>query len=97
MTADRARAYGRVMQTLNDLGPSKLLADEQQRIRDAADALILTDDLSEDAAARDALEDVLRLSQALVDSGRWERTTAMRLVDDVADCGPRLLPELEAA
>jgi hypothetical protein len=33
MTAERARAYGRVMRTLRDLGPPKLLAPEQARIR----------------------------------------------------------------
>jgi hypothetical protein len=97
MTAERARAYGRVIQTLDNLGATKLQADEQQRVRHAADALILTRDLAKDAEARAALEDVMRLGHRLVESGRWHRATAAQLVDDIAECGPPLLPELEAA
>jgi hypothetical protein len=42
--ADRAQAYGRVVKTLDDLGPTKLLADEQETIRSAADALLFEED-----------------------------------------------------
>lgn len=97
MTAERASAYRRVIETLNELGPSKLLGDEQDRIRHAADTLIFSRDLLEDAAAREALENIERLCRALVDSGRWEPSTAMGLADDVSQCGPTLLPELKAA
>jgi hypothetical protein len=97
MTTERARAYRRVIETLNELGPSKLLGDEQDRIRHAADSLIFSRDPLEDAAAREALEDCERLCRALVDSGRWEQATAMRLADDVSHCGPTLLPGLLAA
>jgi hypothetical protein len=97
MTSERAHAYRRVIQTLNGVGPSKLLGDEQDRIRHAADSLIFSQDLLEDAAAREALEDVERLCRALVDGGRWERVTAMRLADDVSQCGPALLPGFKAA
>jgi len=97
MTPERAHAYRRVIQTLNTLGPSKLLAGEQDRVRHAADNLLFSQDLREDAAAHAALEDIERLCRALVDSGRWEQVTAMRLADDVAQCGPTLLPELQAA
>ena len=37
MTSERTQAYGRVIKTLEDLGPSKLQPVEQERIRDAAD------------------------------------------------------------
>lgn len=97
MTPERADAYRRVIQTLEDLGPSKLLGEEQNRIRRAADDLIFSRDLMEDVAARQALEDVERLCRAFVDSGRWEEVSAMQLAEDVSQCGPMLLPELRAA
>jgi hypothetical protein len=97
MTPERADAYRRVIQTLDDLGPSKLLGEEQDRIRRAADDLIFSRDLMEDIAARQALEDVERLCRAFVDSRRWEEASAMRLAEDVSQCGPTLLPELRAA
>ena len=37
MTNERSKAYGRVIRTLRDLGPTKLLPAEQARIRDVAD------------------------------------------------------------
>jgi hypothetical protein len=91
------------MQTLNDLGPSKLLDGEQDRIRAAADNLIFSSDLSDDVAAQEALDDVERLCHALVASGRWEQVTANRLADDFFACGPghpvelKAEPELKAA
>ncbi len=89
MTSERARAYRRVMQTLDQLGPSKLLGEEQERIRHAADTLIFSADALQDAAAWEALIDIETLCRTLVDSGRWELATATRLADDVVDCGPR--------
>jgi hypothetical protein len=97
MTSERARAYRRVVRTVRELGPSSLLADEQERIREAADHLIFTDDLDADAAARMALVDIDRLCRALVEGGRWEQGRAMRLAKDIAACGPALGPELRAA
>lgn len=97
MSPERSHAYRRVIQTLDDLGPTKLLDSEQETIRDAADTLIFSRDLSQDGAAREALSDVERLSRALVDSGRWERVTAERLVGNVSACGPAAAPELRAA
>jgi hypothetical protein len=97
MNSQRSHAYRRVLQTLADLGPSKLLAPEQERIRNAVDNLIFSCDLTADVAACEALEDIERLCRALVDSGRWEEATAMRLADDVARCGPAPLPDLQAA
>jgi hypothetical protein len=85
MTSDRTQAYGRVIRTLGDLGPSKLLAGEQERIREAADNLIFAADLDE---ARDALVDVEVLAEHLVASGRWTAERAEQLVDDLLACGP---------
>ena len=45
MSPERSNAYRRVMKTLEDMGPSKLLDSEQQRIRYAADNLVFAADL----------------------------------------------------
>jgi hypothetical protein len=97
VTPERTHAYRRVIHTLTEIGPSKLLDGEQERIRHAADTLIFSRDLREDAAGRKALEDIERLCRALIDAGRCEQATAMRLADDVSQCGPTLLPGLNAA
>jgi hypothetical protein len=88
MTSERAHAYRRVLHTLKELGPSKLQNGEQELIRDAVDSLLFARDLGEDMSARHALRDVETLCDTLVDSGRWERVTAQRLAEDVAQCGP---------
>jgi hypothetical protein len=53
MTSDRTQAYGRVVKTLEDLGPAKLQPHEQELIREAADTLIF-------AAGPEDAEAVLR-------------------------------------
>jgi hypothetical protein len=97
MSPERTQAYRRVIQTLEDLGPSRLFMDEQDRIRYSADTLIFSADLVEDAAAREAMDDIRRLGQELVECGRWEDVTVARLVDDVSQCGPQQMAELSAA
>ena len=97
MTPERAQAYRRVIHTLNDLGPSKLLMGEQDRVRHAADSLIFSRDLLQDAAACEALKDMERLCKVLVESGRWEQAGATRLVRDISQCGPPPPAELKAA
>ena len=82
MDNDRAQAYGRVVNTLSDLGPAKLQMSEQQIIRTAADALLFDGDAYDELAA---VED---LAQQLVDAGRLSAERARLLVDDVAACGP---------
>jgi polyhydroxyalkanoate synthesis regulator phasin len=85
MNTERTQAYGRVIKTLEDLGPAKLQHGEQQRIRDAADTLIFASDLDE---ARASLEDVDALAEHLVASDRWSEERARQLVDDLLACGP---------
>ena len=97
MSPERSNAYRRVMKTLEDVGPSKLLEGEQQRIRYAADNLIFSNDLTSDVEARGALEDIDALCRALVESGRWEHASAMRLAEDVFQCGPTEPVVLQAA
>jgi hypothetical protein len=96
MSPERTQAYRRVMCTLGELGPTKLLGEEQDRLREAADTLIFSSEPL-DQEALGALSDTERLCRALVDSGRWQEVTAMRLADDVADCGPERRGELQAA
>ena len=88
MSPERTQAYRRVMHTLDELGPSKLLSDEQDRIRHAADNLIFSSGLGEDDAAQEALRDIEELCAALVESGRWESVTADQLERDLRSCGP---------
>jgi hypothetical protein len=85
MNSDRTQAYGRIVKTLAELGPAKLLGSEQERIRDAADTLIFASTLDE---AVPALADVDALAEHLVDTGRWSEERAQELVRDVLSCGP---------
>lgn len=85
MTTDRAQAYGRVMQTLADVGPTKLLEDEQQRVRDAADALLFADTAE---AARGATSDAEALTTHLTETDRWSAERADQLLEDLLACGP---------
>lgn len=86
MTSERTQAYGRIVKTLEDLGPTKLLVPEQERIREAADTLIFAAAMDEHVAA--ALEDIQALAGHLAESGRWTEERAAALVDDVAATGP---------
>ena len=88
MTNERTQAYGRVVQTLDEIGATKLLPVEQARIRDAADTLIFAATLEE---ARDALRDMGALAEHLLKSGRWIEERVDRLV-----LGGALLPVLVA-
>jgi hypothetical protein len=76
------------MQTLRDEGPSKLQPGEQERIRDAADALFFAEDIAADETARNAVSDMATLAQALAESGRWSDERARELLGDVLGCGP---------
>ena len=85
MTSERTQAYGRVIRTLEDVGPTKLHPDEQERIRDAADSLIFAATLEE---VRAVLEDVDALAERLVATGRWSEERAAELAQDILACGP---------
>ena len=88
MTSERSQAYGRVMRTLEDIGPAKLTDAERERVRTAADTLFFAEDLGADAEARDAVSDVTALARHLVESERWLDESARRLLQDVLACGP---------
>ena len=85
MNSERTQAYGRVVKTIEDLGPTKLQPAEQDRVREAADILIFAADLEE---ARAAMADVDALAEHLVASDRWSEERAKQLVDDLLACGP---------
>jgi hypothetical protein len=88
MNSERTHAYGRVMRTLADVGPTKLHASEQDRIREAADTLIFAATAEE---AEAALADVEALCEHLVATDRWSAERAAELANDAAACGP-LMP-----
>jgi hypothetical protein len=85
MNTERTQAYGRVVRTIEDLGPTKLQPAEQDRIREAADTLIFAAGIDE---ARAVLEDVDALAEHLVASDRWSEERAKQLVEDILACGP---------
>jgi hypothetical protein len=85
MNTDRTQAYGRVVKTLEDLGPAKLQPAELDRVREAADTLIFASGVDE---TREAMADVDVLVEHLVASDRWSEERARQLVDDLLACGP---------
>jgi hypothetical protein len=85
MTNERTQAYGRVVQTLDELGATKLLPAEQARIREAADTLIFATELDE---TREALRDIGALAEHLLASGRWLEERLDALVVNLLACGP---------
>jgi hypothetical protein len=85
MTSDRTQAYGRVVKTLEDLGPAKLQPHEQELIREAADTLIFAAG-PDDAGS--ALADIEALADHLTGSGRWTAERTEELVQDLLACGP---------
>ena len=85
MNSERTQAYGRVVKTLEDLGPTKLQPAEQDRVREAADTLIFATGLDE---AREAMADIDALVEHLVASDRWSEERVKQLVDDLLACGP---------
>jgi hypothetical protein len=90
MNRERTRAYTRLMGTLEDVGPAKLLSPELARIRFTADSLLFCADIARDVAARRAYADVIELCDHLVSSARWTVQAAERLQDELWACGPGL-------
>ena len=85
MNSERTQAYGRVLRTLEDVGPTKLHPTEQARVRDAADTLIFAATVDD---ARAALDDVDELCEHLVATDRWSAERAAELARDLGACGP---------
>jgi hypothetical protein len=85
MNSERTQAYGRVVKTLEDLGPTKLQPLELERVREAADTLIFAAGVEE---TRETMEDIDALAEHLVASDRWSEERARQLVEDLLACGP---------
>lgn len=92
MTKNRARAYGRVTALIDELGPAKLHAREQQTIRDAADAVLFTNDITSDREVVELLDALDRMMDGMVESGRMQQGTADDIVEAVERCGPQTEP-----
>jgi hypothetical protein len=88
MNAERAQAYGRVMKTLADMGPSKLQPRERDLVREAADAMLFAEDPQKDAHAVMAMRALQEMAENLIESERWLFESADRLLRDIEDCGP---------
>ena len=95
MNADRAQAYGRVMKTLADMGPSKLQPRERDLVREAADAMLFAEDIDQDAHAQMAFDALQEMAENLVESERWLFASADRLLRDVEDCGPLVAVDVD--
>ena len=91
MTSRRAQSYGRVIETLRSVGDAKLHAEEQEQVREAADALLFCEDIDAGSEAKLALDGVRELSRHLVETGRWAPDAADAVLEDIAGCGPVLL------
>jgi hypothetical protein len=88
VSPERAQAYGRLMQTVNDDGAQALTPEECALVREAADSLLFCEDISWDDEARDGLTRVGDLAGDLVASGRWGPKQAEQLLRDIESCGP---------
>jgi hypothetical protein len=86
MTHTRYLAYRYALRTLDRLDDEHVDAHERERLRDTAEALLLTNDL--DDAERLRRDAAVALS-LLVGQGRWDDLLADRIWDDISDCGPR--------
>jgi len=87
MTSDRAKAYRRVVRTVRDMGPAKLLPSEQTCVREAADTLLFCRDLDGEEA-RATFAAAAELTDRLIESGRWTDSRGRLLLDDIWACGP---------
>jgi hypothetical protein len=95
MNAERAEAYGRVMKTLSDVGPSKLQPRELDLVREAADAMLFSDGLEVDPHAQMAFAALQELTESLVESERWLFRSADQLICDIEECGPMAEADLK--
>jgi alpha-beta hydrolase superfamily lysophospholipase len=89
MNSDRTQAYGRIVRTLDELGPAKLQPAEIDRIREAADTLIFASTQDE---VTPAVEDIQALVEHLTAVDRWSEERAEQLLDDLEACGPQASP-----
>jgi hypothetical protein len=80
------------MHMLEEIGPTKLLPPERERIREVADALLFAGDADGEAAVLGLL-DAVALIDHLEHSGRWTAPRAAQLHADLRACGPAAAAE----
>ena len=88
MNTERSRAYSNVTRIVSDLAAAKLHPQEQQAVREAADALLFSTDIAHDDEARDALSRLEAVVDRLVANERVEPETGRMILDAVEACGP---------
>jgi hypothetical protein len=88
MNSDRAQAYGRLMKTLDSLRGAKLHPQEEETVREVADALFFCENLDGDASAQQALSTFHELMDRLLENERVTPEMVHRLTAQVEDCGP---------
>jgi hypothetical protein len=76
------------MRTIREDGAVALTPEEAALTREAADALLFCESLTNDDEARDGLTRVGDLAGDLVGSGRWGPDRAEQLLRDIECCGP---------
>ena len=76
------------MKTIQDLGGGRLHPQEQDVVREAADAMFFSRDPTEDEQAHEALRGLYALVDHLVDAERMEPGAAGKLTAEVEACGP---------
>jgi hypothetical protein len=91
MTAERSRAYAHVIGLVDDLAAAKLHPEEQEAIREAADALVLSIDIIADEEARAALHRLEDVVDRMVAADRLSTELGETLIDAVERCGPQRL------
>jgi hypothetical protein len=82
--------------TLRGFDASALSAVEQDRLREAADALLFARDL-DDGDVQWALAEVAVLADELIDAAHWTPRRARQLLDDIWACGPYPATDIAAA
>jgi hypothetical protein len=86
MDHSRYLAYRSVARSLDRMPEWLLDAHERERLRDTAEALLLTTDAEEAERLR---RDAAVALSLLVGQRRWDDVQADALWKEIADCGPR--------
>lgn len=88
MTSERAQAYGRLMRRLRSADAAGLLPHEEDRIREAADALLFCSNDWSDEQTLEELGEAVRLVEGLAEEGRWQDAHAQLVLRELRACGP---------
>jgi hypothetical protein len=73
---------------LRVVSPAKLSPAQREVVRRAADVLVFADGKGQAQETLAALDSLIGLSTALLDSGQWSRSQVRWFMDDLWACGP---------